>query len=329
MSVASRGRLRRWRGGILLVTALAAPLPAQGAPLLTLPDTSLFPEGIARDEVRGRWLLSSIRRRTIVAVDDDGRLSPFARDLPPDVGAILGLAIDPARGLLFATAAAVPPMQGFAPADTLRAEVLELDLASGALRRRITLPDSPRQRIPGDAVLAPDGTLFVSDANAGRLYAIAPGGSVRVITSPLFVSLQGIVLADTARALIVADYRNGLLRVPLVPGDTVRAVTDAEGRRLQGIDGLAWHGDALIATYNGRLPGRVMRITLSADRRGIADVTTLETVPGIGEPTLGVVRDGHFIFIANSPWSAYDERGARRAGTALAPPELRRLPLPR
>lgn len=329
MTAAARSGARRLRRLLLLAMLGAAPLAAQGAPLLTLADTTLFPEGIARDETRGRWLLSSIRQRTIVAVDDAGHVAPFARDLPPDVGAILGLVVDAARGLLFATAAAVPPMRGFTASDTLRAEVLELDLASGALRRRIVLPDAPRQRIPGDAVLAPDGTLFVSDANAGRLYAIARDGNVRVIASPHFVSLQGIVLADAARALIVADYRNGLLHVPLAPGDSVRAITDAEGRRLQGIDGLAWHGDALIATYNGRLPGRVMRVTLSADRRAIADVTTLETVPGSGEPTLGVVRDGQFVFIANSPWSAYDERGARRPGTVLAPPEIRRLPLPR
>ena len=40
---------------------------AQGAPLLTLADTTLFPEGIVRDDARSRWLLSSVRQRTVVA----------------------------------------------------------------------------------------------------------------------------------------------------------------------------------------------------------------------------------------------------------------------
>lgn len=55
MSIASRGRLRRGRGVALLLAMLtSAPVAAQGAPLLTLADTTLFPEGIARDAARGR-----------------------------------------------------------------------------------------------------------------------------------------------------------------------------------------------------------------------------------------------------------------------------------
>lgn len=317
---------------ILAVSLGAQARPAGGpvlsTPYLILADTTLFPEGIVRDEPRARWLLSSIHQRTVVAVDDAGRITPFARDLPPEVGAIIGLAIDVGRGTLYAASAALPPMRGFTAADTVNASVLEFDLATGALRRRIALPEAGRHRAPGDLVLAQDGTLYVSDGFARRLYVIPRDGPVRFLTSSLFTSLQGIVVTPAARALLVNDYRNGLLRVPLAGDDTVAAVTDSTGRRLAGVDGLFWHRDVLIATYNGRLPGRVMRIVLTPDQRAIAGVTTLETVPGAGEPTLGVVRGDEFIFIANSPWSAFDEAGARKPGSVVAPPELRRLPLP-
>ena len=324
---------------VLGATLALAPVAAvaQGAPLLTLSDTTLFPEGIVRDDARSRWLLSSVRQRTVVAVDDAGRITPFTRDLPADVGAILGIRIDPARGALFAAAAAVPPMQRFTAADTLRAEVLEFDLATGALRRRIALPAADRQRVPGDIAIGPDGTLYVSDGLAARLYVIPPRGEVRVVTSPFIASLQGMVFARDGRALIAADYRHGLIRIPLaVTGadaatragaDTVTQITDSAGRKLQGLDGLAWHGDALIATYNGRLPGRVVRVALSADQRSITAFSVLETLVNAGEPTLGVVIGDAFVFIANSPWSAFDDTGARKPGTTLAPPEIRRLPL--
>ncbi len=278
-----------------------------------------------------------MRQRTVVAVDDAGRITPFARDLPADVGAILGIRIDPARGALFAAAAAVPPMLRFTAADTLRAEVLEFDLATGALRRRIALPAAARQRVPGDIAIGPDGTLYVSDGLAARLYVIPPRGEVRVVTSPFIASLQGMVFARDGRALIAADYRHGLIRIPLaVTGadaaaragaDTITQITDSAGRKLQGLDGLAWHGDALIATYNGRLPGRVVRVALSADQRSITAFSVLETLVNAGEPTLGVVIGDAFVFIANSPWSAFDDTGARKPGTTLAPPEIRRLPL--
>ena len=63
------------------------------------------------------------------------------------------------------------------------------------------------------------------------------------------------------------------------------------------------------------------------DQRRIVDFTVLETLDNAGEPTLGEVLGDAFIFIANSPWSAFDEAGARKPGPTLARPEIRRLPL--
>ena len=311
----------------MLIALAPCAAQTQGSALLTLTDTTLFPEGIVRDSARGRWLLSSVRQRTIVAVDDAGRITPFARDLPADVGAILGMRIDAARGALFAASAAVPPMLRFTASDTVRAEALEFDLTSGALRRRIALPPAARQRVPGDIAIGPDGTLFVADGLAERIYVIPLQGEIRVITSAFIHSPQGMVFTRDGRALIVADYRHGLIRIPLAGGDTITQIVDGEGRRIQGLDALVWHGDALIATHNGRLPGRVVRIALSPDQRRVADVTVLETLDNGGEPTLGEVHGDAFIFIANSPWSAFDDAGARKPGTRLARPEIRRLPL--
>lgn len=315
-----------WMLGVVIALGPAAAR-AQGSTLLTIADTTLFPEGIVRDSARGRWLLSSVRQRTVVTVDDAGRVTPFARDLPADVGAILGMRIDAARGALFAASAAVPPMLRFTASDTLRAEVLEFDLASGALRRRIALPAAARQRVPGDVTIGPDGTLFVADGLAERIYVIPPSGEIRVITSAFIHSPQGMVFSRDGRALIAADYRHGLIRIPLAGNDTITRITDSAGRRIQGLDALVWHGDALIATHNGRLPGRVVRITLSADQRSIVDFAVLETLDNAGEPTLGEVHGDAFVFIANSPWSAFDDTGARKPGTTLARPEIRRLPL--
>lgn len=318
------GRLRAPLAALAACLLLgSASLSAQGAPLFVLNDTLLFPEGISRDAARGRWLVSSVHRRTVVAIDDAGRLTPFAHALPDDVGAILGLRVDAARGALFATAAPLPPMRGYAGATSARAELLEFALADGSLRRRI-----PLGRAPGDLAIAGDGTVYVSDGLAGVLYVVpADGGPVQERRSQFFASLQGLVFTPDGDALLAADYRHGLLHIPLDPRDSVTQILDAEGRRAQGLDALAWHGRTLIATYNGRAPGRVVRITLSRDQRSIAAFTVLETHEGPGEPTLGVVLDDAFIYIANSPWAAFDDNGARRPEVPIAKPELRRLPL--
>lgn len=301
----------------------ARALHAQGAPLFVLTDTLLFPEGISRDAARDRWLVSSVHQRTIVAIDDSGRLTPFARLLPADVGAILGLRVDARRGALFATAAPLPPMRGYAGVESARAELLEFALADGALRRRI-----PLGRAPGDLAIAGDGTVYVSDGLAGVLFVVpADGGHVQERRSPFFASLQGLVLTPEGDALLAVDYRHGLLRIPLSAEDSVSQILDADGKRAQGLDALAWHGRSLIATYNGRAPGRVLRITLSLDQRRIAALTVLETHEGPGEPTLGEVLGDAFIYIANSPWAAFDDNGVRRPDVPIARPEVRRLPL--
>lgn len=315
---------------LLSPTADHAALGAQGAPLLTLADTALFPEGISRDAARARWLVSSVRNRTVVAVADDGTITPFARGLPADVGAILGIRVDSARGVLWATSAGLPPMAGYQPRDTARAMVLRLALADGRLLQRIDLPGADTARTPGDVVVARDGTAYVSDATAKRIYVIASDGRVvRTITSPWFHSVQGLVLVPDGASLIAADYRHGLVRVPLAAGDTATRIMTPEGQRAQGIDGLALHRGALIATHNGSSPGRVLRITLSEDGRTIAGLEVLERLDGTGEPTLGEVYGDAFIYIPNSPWPAFDAAGNRRPDVPLWRPEIRRLPLPR
>jgi len=306
---------------------LGAPLAAQGRALHVLEDTLLFPEGITRDPPRARWLVSSVHQRTVFAVSDAGRLSPFAQDLPADVGAILGVRIDRTRDALYATAASLPQMRGYRGSGSARAELLEFALADGRLRRRVTL-SADSGRAPGDLAIGRDGSVYVSDGLAGVLYVVpADGSPVRERRSPFFASLQGLVLTPEGDALIGADYRHGLVRIPLVEADTVTPILTGDGRRAQGLDGLAWHGQTLIATYNGRAPGRVVRITLSGDRRQIADFAVLETHDGVGEPTLGEVLDDAFVYIANSPWAAFDDKGARKPDVPLAKPELRRLPL--
>jgi hypothetical protein len=71
--------------------------------------------------------------------------------------------------------------------------------------------------------------------------------------------------------------------------------------RTQGIDGLVLHGSDLIAVQNGFRPHRVVRLRLDIARERITAVEILErNHPEFDEPTLGVVVDGAFYYVANS-----------------------------
>jgi hypothetical protein len=61
----------------------------------------------------------------------------------------------------------------------------------------------------------------------------------------------------------------------------------------------------------------------------VIDVRTLDRHAALaGEPTLGAIGAERFVYVANSPWAAFDDDGRRVPGTPLPPPVLLSLPLP-
>ena len=74
-----------------------------------------------------------------------------------------------------------------------------------------------------------------------------------------------------------------------------------------GIDGLYRHGDDLIAIQNGIRPHRVVILTLSADGASVTSSRVLvASLAEFDEPTLGLVHQGDFYFVANSHWNRFD-----------------------
>lgn len=79
------------------------------------------------------------------------------------------------------------------------------------------------------------------------------------------------------------------------------AVTAPVDFPLNGIDGLAFSRGSLYAVQNGIKPHRVVRLTLSSDGSRITAGRILEmNNPLFDEPTLGIVANGAFHYVANS-----------------------------
>ena len=96
-----------------------------------LDDPGLHPEGVAIDPATGRVFVSSVRQQRVVEIAADGGVRDF---LPNSVGldAVLGLAVDSARRLLWVTTGEVPEQQR----EPLAAEELPLGLRLLVIARR-------------------------------------------------------------------------------------------------------------------------------------------------------------------------------------------------
>lgn len=316
-------------------TALVERIAANGRPVssaqpaFALADSAFLPEGIAYDPRTQRFFLSSIRSGAIASVAPGGggirELVPTRRD---GQWAMLALAVDTASRTLWATTAAIPLYGAYQAADSGRSAVLAYDVDTGALRRRWDAPAGGRHQL-GDMTVAPNGDVYVSDADEGAVYRIARGGTAleRFATGGL-VSPQGLAVASDGRRVLVADYVRGVAAVDRESGG-VTWLEVADSTAVSGIDGMVRVGHALIAVQNGVEPKRVVELRMNDAETRITGWRALESgTPRLTEPTHAVVVGGEVFFIPDSGWDRLNADGTLKPGMVLEPAHVLRLPVP-
>jgi sugar lactone lactonase YvrE len=344
-SYASLGLGRDARADTAIARYLAAPrfapvvrkLDDNRAPLVrsrivaTLGDSTFWPEGMDYDPRGKRYYVASVRHRTIAELTPGQAPRELWPRSLPDVGAVLGVRVDTARGVLWATMAGLPQMEGFAGADSTIAALVRVRIADGHIERRWDLAPVAGGHVLGDVAIGPRGDVFVTDSNEPVLYRLRPGSdSLERFSDPLFHSLQGLAPTADGRTLYLADYSHGLLRVDL-ERHIVTRLEDALGSTSLGCDGIAWdaRSGAIIAVQNGVEPARVMRFQLDDSGRRIVRAEVLDrNSPIADEPTIGAIVGREFVYVANSQWMKYGEDGKLMPGAVLRAPRLLEVPLP-
>lgn len=312
------------------VAANRVPL-ANSVAVATLPDTAFYPEGADVDSATGDWFVASVRQRRLVRIDPAGRATDFGR-LPAGrrLDAALGVRVDVARRVVWLTTRVLPQMEDYRKDEPTRATVWAFSLPDGRLLGAATAEGTNHWF--GDLVVAPDGSVILSDSESPVLYRARLGAGgvelVEVLRHRLFRSLQGLVFDEAGRRLYLADYSHGLLLADLAAG-TVVPVSAPAGVTTLGIDGIARSGRSIVAVQNGIAPARVVRFDLAAPGRIAAAVVIDRHLPLADEPTIGAVVGDRFVYVANSQWEKYAEDGSRRPGTVLAQPVLLSVPIGR
>ena len=292
---------------------------------VTIADADLLPEDIAYDPSNGEFLLTSVREAKIVVVRDSdrasGTMSTFAR--APDGWPMLALKIDARQRLLWATEVALTGFRGVPRHDWGRSVILEFDLRTARLLRRI---EGPRGSQLGDMTLSPGGNLLVCDSNNGGLYLLRPGDS-RLASLPTseFASPMTPVFIAPDKAF-VADYVRGIALLDLSSNRVTWLSTESE-YALSGTDGLYWYRDRLIAIQNGFAPERIVSFTLNRARTRIIAERVIESGTPDLDPSHGIIVAGSLYFIANSGWNELSGDGTVRRGARLTPAAIMRAKL--
>ncbi|HVT73668.1 MAG TPA: hypothetical protein VHD61_11055 [Lacunisphaera sp.] len=295
---------------LLAVALHADPKPAE------LPAMDGIIEGVALQPETGTAFFSDVHNRCIWTRTADGPLHRFSSETDGLFG-VFALKIDATGRTLWASSAALPEMKGYTAADRGRALLAAYDLPTHALRRTYALPADGRAHVPGDFLLAPDGTIYATDSVAPVIWRLAPGAD-RIdawLEDARFKSLQGIAPSADQRSLYVADYPNGLWRIDLATRAATLLPAPA-GFNLRGVDGLYAVPGGLIGVQNGLNPPRVIRLDLDAGG-GLAAARILSAGADLTDLSLGQVLDHRFAFISHSGWDLFPNPTATPAPHAV------------
>lgn len=303
-----------------------------GRLLFELPAMTGIIEGVAFRAKTGDYFFGDARRRCVWHRQPDGSVQRFSA---ADAGllGVFGLAVDEARGSLWAATSAVPEMEDYQPSDRNRAALVEFALADGKVRRVAALPADGAGHIVGDLTVAADGTVYATDSMAPVMWCLPPGTAQpqRWIESDRFESLQGPAVMPDGKALLVADYTNGLFLIDLATR-AIRPLAVPPDTTLFGIDGLAVAPDgSVVAVQNGIEPRRVVRLRIDSAGRTVTALEVLERGhPPMADPTLGTVVGDRFVFVGNAGWDRFAPGGSADAAMPRAVPILAtRLPATR
>ena len=284
-------------------------------------DKNLIPEGIAYDPQSRSYFVGSIAERKIVRIDAKGAISDFSR--PGDLQQVLGLAVDPRRRQLHAVSTSLVA----GTPDSTSNHIVTYDIATGGLVRSVLVAAAAQLN---DVTVAPSGEIYTTDSRAGGVFRIRPGSeAVDTVAAPgTLPGVNGLALAKDGTALYLA-HSTGIARWELASQELLGRIEIPPGETIAAIDGLYADGDALIGIQNVTNPGRVVRIALRADGKGVDRVETLLSHhhPALDEPTTGAIVGRSFALLATTQVGLFTPEGRIQAPEKLKRPVVLLIPI--
>lgn len=308
--------------------ALSSPV-ATSQEAFRLPERDLIPEGIAYDPVAKHFYVGSIYKRKIVRVDAGGRASDFVGEGRDGLLAVLGMKVDAAGRTLWAATEGTLSMRGGTNDDVGRSALVQYDLRTGRLLKKVEVGPDPAPHLFNDLVLGGDGSVFLTDSEHGSVWRLGPGADrLQPVGAPRSLEYpNGIALSSDGRRLFVA-HLGGIVVLDLATGHR-SPLPHPESLTLAGIDGLYRRGHDLVAVQNGLEPPRIVVFAMTGGEDRVLGLRVLERghplFPAI--PTTGAIAEDDLYYIANAQLRAFGPDNRIFPLDRLQEPVVLRTPL--
>ena len=301
--------------------ALLAKIEKENPPVIrstttfVLKERDLAPEGIAYDSIGRNFYISSVSKRKIVVVGEDGVARDFKEPRQDGLGQTLGMKVDAKRRFLWVVSDSSVP--GSAAGENVMSYssdaqygVFQYDPKTGALLYKHLIPTGSEGFL-NDVALTSRGVAFVTNTGTGEVFRISPDhdGIEPFLPANTVPQANGIAVSTDDKLLFVAGWL-GVVRVDIA---SKRVKMLSKPRRISdaGLDGVYFYKGSLVGIQNPDLhPGRVMRYYLNSNMDQIERAEVLESYNPIFEvPTTATLVDGSIYFMANTQVDRLSARG--------------------
>lgn len=284
-------------------------------------EVDLIPESVAFDKQTNRYFISSVYKGKIISYSD-GVFDEFYVPIDGDAFSLLGMKVDNENRELWVCAAGLPQSNNLDSAKIGKSKILAFDLDSNQLKNEFIVDDT-LEHLFGDLEIADDASVYISDSKTNCIYLVRKeANSLDLFYEPEGVySLQGID-SDSEGNLWIADYTTGIYKIELKTKNQIR-IKSPQNLTTLGIDGLYIHEDFLLGIQNGVNPNRLIKMELNDERNAITDWSTIDSNHMFfDDPTLGVIVEDFFYYVANSNWNKFDRNGKIDRSLMLSQPVI-------
>ncbi len=295
----------------------------------TLDEKEFLPEGIAYDAATESFYISSVFKRKIVKIGKDGTKSDFISEGQYGIGSILAIFVNSEYRILWALSTVFDNAEKYNEDEMGKTGLFKFDLDTGRLIYKHELNTKGENHSLNDMVMNKNGDLFITDAlyHAVHKYSTDSNKMEFFLDKNVIPNVQGITLSGDEKYLFIASYREGIYRIDM-KSRKITKLKHSRSTTLYGIDGLYFYKNSLLAIHNGMTPHRIVRYFLDDDLGSVTSKEVLEMKHDkFNEPTLGVIVDDEFFYVANSHWGNFPGKGEIKDPDKLTPPCILRIKL--
>jgi hypothetical protein len=294
----------------------------EGKTAFSLPKGDYLYDALAWDAKRGDVLVGSVRDGSIRRVDAHGKVSDFIKpDADNGLWSVDALAVDAARGKLYAGSSSTAIFQGFSGDNAGEAGLFEFDLGTGKLLKKYAFDAGAGTHRLTALAVASDGKVYAADAARKQIFKLENGKLRDIVDNPKLTRFSALTISGgDSRTLYLADYALGIFGFDLATGKAFEVAYDPSRLVLGGIVSMHWYDGTLVVVEDGMVPKRIMRLQLDKDGRKITSAMPLDVAHAefvaLGAST---IAGDKLYTITNLQYGLYDDHGVLTDAGKLAP----------